>query len=102
MEPRRRNIEIVEFWKSDDQRRRVRLREAPDYPLERGAAVMAGDEVATAEDAQGGTRRAGRNRDDRRAQAVRRVGGESPGGRDPPSPPRWDPVGAPSTEMYGS
>jgi hypothetical protein len=51
MEPRRRNIEIVEFWKTDDQRRRVRLREAPDYPLERGAAVISGDRSATVEDA---------------------------------------------------
>jgi hypothetical protein len=51
MEPRRRNIEIVRFWETDDQRRRVRLREAPDYPLERGAAAIAGGEVARAEDA---------------------------------------------------
>lgn len=51
MEPRRRNIEIVRFWETDDQRRRVRLREAPDYPLERGAAVISGEEVATAEEA---------------------------------------------------
>ena len=33
MEPRRRNIEIVRFWETDDQRRRVRLREAPVYDL---------------------------------------------------------------------
>jgi len=51
MEPRRRNIEIVEFWKTDDQRRRVRLREAPDYPLERGDAIVKGEHVASAEDA---------------------------------------------------
>jgi hypothetical protein len=51
MEPRRRNIEVVKFWETDDQRRRVRLREAPDYPLERGAAVINGDQVAKAEDA---------------------------------------------------
>lgn len=51
MEPRRRNIEIVKFWETDDQRRRVRLREAPDYPLERGAAAIAGELVAKAEDA---------------------------------------------------
>jgi hypothetical protein len=50
MEPRRRNIEIVKFWETDDQRRRVRLREAPDYPLQRGADVAAG-ESARAEDA---------------------------------------------------
>ena len=51
MEPRRRNIEIVRFWETDDQRRRVRLREAPDYPLARGAAAIAGGEPAQAEDA---------------------------------------------------
>lgn len=33
MDPRRRNIEIVEFWKIDDQRRRRGIREAPVYPL---------------------------------------------------------------------
>lgn len=35
MEPRRRNIEIVKFRETDDQRRRVRLREAPVYELKR-------------------------------------------------------------------
>lgn len=35
MEPRRRNIEVVEFWRTDDQRRRVGIREAPVYPLDR-------------------------------------------------------------------
>lgn len=35
MEPRRRNIDIVEFWKVDDQRRRRGIREAPVYPLAR-------------------------------------------------------------------
>ena len=35
MEPRRRGIEIVEFWKTDDQRRPIGVREAPVYPLER-------------------------------------------------------------------
>jgi hypothetical protein len=51
MEPRRRNIEIVRFWETDDQRRRVRLREAPDYPLARGDALVKGEQVAKAEDA---------------------------------------------------
>ena len=51
MEPRRRNIEIVRFWETDYQRRRVRLREAPDYPLQRGAAAIASGTVASAEDA---------------------------------------------------
>jgi hypothetical protein len=35
MEPRRRNIEIIEFWKIDEQRRRLGIREAPVYPLDR-------------------------------------------------------------------
>ena len=35
MEPRRRNIEIVEFGRIDDQSRRVGIREAPVYSLER-------------------------------------------------------------------
>lgn len=35
MEPRRRNIELVEFWKTDDQRRPRGIREAPVYPLTR-------------------------------------------------------------------
>lgn len=43
MEPRRRNIEIVEFWLTDDERRRVRLREAPVYPLIRGERVIEGE-----------------------------------------------------------
>lgn len=51
MEPRRRNIEIVRFWETDDQRRRVRLREAPDYPLLRGDALVKGDRSARAEEA---------------------------------------------------
>jgi hypothetical protein len=50
MEPRRRNIEIVRFWETDDQRRRVQLREAPDYPLQRGKAAIEG-EAASAEEA---------------------------------------------------
>ncbi|WP_149196514.1 hypothetical protein [Luteimonas suaedae] len=42
MEPRRRNIEIVQFWQTDEQRRPVGIREAPDYPLSRAAAVLGG------------------------------------------------------------
>lgn len=34
-EPRRRGIEIIEFWKVDENRRRVGIREAPVYPLSR-------------------------------------------------------------------
>src|SRR5439155_25314714 len=51
MEPRRRNIEIVRFWETDDQRRRVRLREAPDYPLARGADAIENGGTAQAEEA---------------------------------------------------
>ncbi len=39
MEPRRRGIEIVEFWKIDDKRRPIGVRESPDYSLERAAAA---------------------------------------------------------------
>jgi hypothetical protein len=39
MEPRRRNIEIVEFWEKDENRRRVGLRESPVYPLARVSAL---------------------------------------------------------------
>jgi hypothetical protein len=42
MEPRKRNIEIVRFWETDDQRRRVRLREAPIYPLAQAQEVLSG------------------------------------------------------------
>lgn len=41
MEPRLRGIEIVEFWKNDEQRRPVGIRESPDYPLQRAADVIA-------------------------------------------------------------
>ncbi len=41
MEPRRRNIEVVEFWKKDDQRRPLGLRESPVYPLQRARDVLA-------------------------------------------------------------
>jgi hypothetical protein len=41
MEPRKRNIDIVEFWSVDDQRRPVGIREAPDYSLSRAAAILA-------------------------------------------------------------
>lgn len=51
MEPRKRNIEIVEFWETDDQRRRVRLREAPVFPLERAEAAITGETKSTAEQA---------------------------------------------------
>jgi hypothetical protein len=46
MEPRRRGIEIVKFWETDNQRRRVGLREAPVYPLERLDDVLKGNTPA--------------------------------------------------------
>jgi hypothetical protein len=39
-EPRRRDIEIVEFWKIDENRRRSGIREAPVYSLERAGKVF--------------------------------------------------------------
>ena len=51
MEPRKRNIEIVRFWETDDQRRRVRLREAPIYDLKRATDAIARDVGARAEQA---------------------------------------------------
>ena len=43
MEPRLRGIEHIEFWRTDEQRRRVGVREAPVYPLDRARAVMAAE-----------------------------------------------------------
>jgi hypothetical protein len=40
MEPRRRDIDIVEFWKIDENRRREGLREAPVYSLERAGRAF--------------------------------------------------------------
>ena len=51
MEPRKRNIEIVSFWETDDQRRRVKLREAPIYDLKRATEVIAQDIDTRAEEA---------------------------------------------------
>jgi hypothetical protein len=48
MEPRRRGIEVVEFWKVDNQRRRVGLREAPVYPLDRIQRVLESKESTEA------------------------------------------------------
>lgn len=51
MEPRKRNIEIVSFWETDDQRRRVKLREAPIYDLTRATNVITQDSDTRAEEA---------------------------------------------------
>ncbi|MGV9003428.1 hypothetical protein [Flavobacterium sp.] len=40
MEPRKRGIEIVEFWNYDDGGRRIGVRESPVYSLARGKEVM--------------------------------------------------------------
>ncbi|MDQ3565445.1 MAG: hypothetical protein M3436_15400 [Pseudomonadota bacterium] len=40
MEPRRRNIEIVEFWKRGEDSHRLGIREAPVYGLDRVARVF--------------------------------------------------------------
>ena len=40
MEPRLRGIEHVEFWRSDEQRRPVGVREAPVYELSRARAAI--------------------------------------------------------------
>jgi hypothetical protein len=49
MEPRRRNIEIVKFWETDHEHRRVRMREAPVYALDRAVIVVAGTPVSAEE-----------------------------------------------------
>ena len=40
MEPRMRNIEHVEFWRTDEAGRRLGLREAPDYSLVRAKEAV--------------------------------------------------------------
>lgn len=48
MEPRLRNIDIVEFWKFDDAGRRKGVREAPTYKLEYvNEALKKADEINT-------------------------------------------------------
>lgn len=49
MEPRMRNIEHIEFWRTDADRRRVGLREAPDYSLERARRALADQDQADIE-----------------------------------------------------
>ena len=44
MEPRLRGIDHMEFWKTDEQRRRQGVREAPTYELARVAALREGAE----------------------------------------------------------
>lgn len=40
MEPRMRNIEHVEFWRTDSDRRRIGVREAPNYDLKRAEEAI--------------------------------------------------------------
>lgn len=47
MEPRRRGIEVVEFWRSDDQSRPLGVREAPVYPLTRASTSAKSKMVAS-------------------------------------------------------
>lgn len=49
MEPRLRGISHVEFWKTDDQRRRRGVREAPTYELDRVGRAVASSEPAEVE-----------------------------------------------------
>jgi hypothetical protein len=48
MEPRRRNISRIEFWKRDSQRQRAGVREAPTYPLARVRDLLSGEVDADA------------------------------------------------------
>jgi hypothetical protein len=50
MEPRKRGIEIVEFWKFDDGGRRVGVRESPTYPLARAENSIKIKDNETTED----------------------------------------------------
>jgi len=50
MEPRKRGIEIVEFWKFDDGRRRIGVRESPTYHLERAEIAFKSNEDVKTED----------------------------------------------------
>ncbi len=49
MEPRLRTINHVEFWRTDDESRRVGVREAPVYPLDRVALAVAADTQLSSE-----------------------------------------------------
>lgn len=50
MEPRKRGIEIVEFWKFDEGHRRIGVRESPTYHLERAQAAFNSNEYEKTED----------------------------------------------------
>lgn len=50
MEPRKRNIEIVEFWNFDDGGRRIGVRESPTYHFERAENALKSDNSERTED----------------------------------------------------
>ena len=50
MEPRKRNIDIVEFWNFDSGRRRVGVRESPTYHLDRAKQALQDDDKEQTED----------------------------------------------------
>ena len=50
MEPRKRGIEIVEFWKFDEGHRRIGVRESPTYHLERAQKAFENDNNEKTED----------------------------------------------------
>ena len=49
MEPRRRNIQMVEFWVRGDDSHKKGIRESPVYPLERVRVAYAGNDSTTPE-----------------------------------------------------
>jgi len=50
MEPRMRNIDHIPFWRTDEDRRRLGLREAPNYSLERARDAVRQQEHGEIED----------------------------------------------------
>lgn len=50
MEPRKRGIEIIEFWNFDEGGRRIGVRESPTYHLERVESALNNDDNENTED----------------------------------------------------
>lgn len=50
MEPRKRGIEIIEFWNFDEASRRIGVRESPTYHLERVATALNNEDNEKTED----------------------------------------------------
>lgn len=55
MEPRKRGIEVVEFWRYDEGGRRIGVRESPTYSLERAQGIMNAKDDIGIEDILGQT-----------------------------------------------